>query len=107
MEESFGMKTIILLISLKDKDASPQQKNITEINSGIYIVDSKLLFEALKSLKTDNAQGEYYLTDIFRYFKNKNIKIGAIPVSDKNEITGINTVEQLEELEKIYINKNE
>lgn len=90
---------------VEDKDASPSQKDITEINSGIYIVDSALLFEALKSLSTDNAQGEYYLTDIFKFFKSKNIKIGAIPVNNNIEITGINTVEQLEELEKNYISK--
>lgn len=90
---------------VEDKDATPSQKDINEINSGIYIVDSALLFEALKSLSTDNAQGEYYLTDIFKFFKSKNIKIGATPVDNNIEITGINTVEQLEELEKNYITK--
>lgn len=84
----------------EEKDCSQEEKKCREINSGIYIIDSKILFEALKTLKTDNSQGEYYLTDIFKYLKSKGKKIGAYPVKDTTEITGVNTVEQLEELEK-------
>lgn len=86
---------------VEEKDADEEVKKIAEINSGIYIVDNKNLFEALKTLKTDNAQGEYYLTDIFNYFKEKNMKIGAVPTKNNIEITGVNTVEQLEEMEKM------
>ncbi|MBK6771279.1 MAG: hypothetical protein IPG78_03890 [Ignavibacteria bacterium] len=88
------------MIYVKRKTAVMRKEKCKEINSGIYFVNNKLLFDALKTLKTDNAQGEYYLTDIFRYFKKKGMKIGAFPVKDNIEITGINTVEQLEELEK-------
>ena len=84
----------------EEKDCNEEEKKCNEINSGIYIVNNKLLFEALKTLKTDNSQGEYYLTDIFRYLKSNNYKIGAFPVENEIEITGINTIEQLEELEK-------
>lgn len=83
----------------EEKDCTEKEKEIREINSGIYLVSSKLLFEALKTIKTDNAQGEYYLTDIFRYFMKNGIKCGAFIVKDEVEITGINTVEQLEALE--------
>ncbi len=86
---------------VEEKDADDEVKKISEINSGIYIVDNKNLFEALKTIKTDNAQGEYYLTDIFNYFKDKNMKIGAVPTENNIEITGVNTVEQLEEMEKM------
>jgi UDP-N-acetylglucosamine diphosphorylase/glucosamine-1-phosphate N-acetyltransferase len=86
---------------VEEKDADLEEKKIAEINSGIYIVDNKNLFEALKTIKTDNAQGEYYLTDIFNYFKDKNMKIGAVPTENNIEITGVNTVEQLEEMEKM------
>lgn len=86
---------------VEEKDASDDIKKIDEINSGIYIVDNQNLFEALKTLKTDNAQGEYYLTDIFNYFKDKKMKIGAVPTKNNIEITGVNTVEQLEEMEKM------
>ena len=85
----------------EEKDSTDDEKKIKEINSGIYIIDNELLFEAIKTLKTDNAQGEYYLTDVFRYFREKGIRIGAVPVDNNLEICGINTVEQLEELEKI------
>jgi bifunctional UDP-N-acetylglucosamine pyrophosphorylase / glucosamine-1-phosphate N-acetyltransferase len=85
----------------EEKDSTDEEKKIKEINSGIYIIDNELLFEAIKTLKTDNAQGEYYLTDVFRYFRDKGIRIGAVPVDNNLEICGINTVEQLEELEKI------
>jgi len=86
---------------IEEKDADEEVKKISEINSGIYIVDNKNIFKALKTLKTDNAQGEYYLTDIFNYFKDKDMKIGAVPTENNIEITGVNTVEQLEEMENI------
>ncbi|MEP7146701.1 MAG: sugar phosphate nucleotidyltransferase [bacterium] len=83
----------------EEKDCNEEEKKCTEINSGIYITDSKILFSALDTLKTDNAQGEYYLTDIFKYFKSAGKTIGALPVNDLTEISGVNSVEQLEELE--------
>lgn len=86
----------------EEKDSTQDEKKIKEINSGIYIIDNELLFEAIKTLKTDNAQGEYYLTDVFKYFKENGIKIGAIPVDNNIEICGINTIDQLKELEKNY-----
>ena len=85
---------------IEHKDSTVEQKKIKEINSGIYLINNKYLFEALKTIKTDNAQQEYYLTDVFYYFKNKGLKIGAIPVENNLEITGVNSVEQLSQLEK-------
>lgn len=87
----------------EEKDSSGEEKKIKEINSGIYIIDSELLFEAIKTLKTDNSQGEYYLTDVFKFFREKGIKIGAIPVDNNIEICGINTIDQLKELENMKI----
>ena len=106
-EDPFGYGRIIredsgkFIDILEEKDAGQDVKKIKEINSGIYLVDCKNLFEALQTLKTDNVQGEYYITDIFKYFKEKDSKIGAIPVENNLEITGINTIEQLNEMEKI------
>ncbi len=85
---------------VEDKDTTEEQKKIREINSGIYLVDNDLLFEALKTLKTNNSQGEYYLTDIFSYYRKKDLKIGAVACKNNLEITGVNTVEQLREMEK-------
>ena len=85
----------------EEKDADEEEKRINEINSGIYIIDNKHLFDSLKTIKTDNAQGEYYLTDVFRYFQNKELKIGASAAGDNLEITGVNTIQQLEDMEKL------
>lgn len=90
---------------IEDKDATEEQKSIKEINSGIYIINNKYLFPALNTIKTNNAQNEYYLTDVFYYFREKGIKIGAMPVKNITEITGINTIEQLKEMEKTVSNK--
>lgn len=90
---------------IEEKDAPEELKNIKEINSGIYIIKNKYLFEGLESLNKDNSQGEYYLTDVFNYFKKENLKIGADPVDDNYEITGINTVDQLNEMEQIIIKR--
>lgn len=84
----------------EEKDCNEEEKKCKEINSGIYIIDNRILFDALKTLKTDNSQGEYYLTDVFKYFKSKGKKIGVFPVKGINEITGINTMEQLERVGK-------
>lgn len=83
----------------EDKDASEEEKKIKEINSGIYIINCKYLFEGLKTLNSNNAQQEYYLTDVFKYFKGKGLKIGAFPVNDELQIIGINNIEQLNALE--------
>jgi bifunctional UDP-N-acetylglucosamine pyrophosphorylase / glucosamine-1-phosphate N-acetyltransferase len=84
----------------EEKDCNDDERKCNEINSGIYIIDNRILLESLKSLNTNNAQGEYYLTDVFKDFLKKGYKIGAIPVDEPVEITGINTAEQLGQLEE-------
>ena len=85
----------------EEKDATEEEKKIKEINSGIYIIKGELLFEALNTINNDNAQGEYYLTDVFNYFIRLKLPVGAYPVSDSKEITGVNTIDQLNEMEKL------
>jgi len=107
--EPFGYGRIIrnsagsFIDIVEEKDASEEQKKINEINSGIYIIKNKYLFEGLDSLDKNNSQGEYYLTDVFNHFKKENLKIGADPVDDNYEITGINTIDQLNEMEQIIL----
>lgn len=84
----------------EEKDCNDEEKKCREINSGIYLIKSKLLFDSLKHIKTDNAQGEYYLTDVFRIFGKSGRKTGAFIVNNIIEISGINTEEQLLQLEK-------
>jgi UDP-N-acetylglucosamine diphosphorylase/glucosamine-1-phosphate N-acetyltransferase len=86
---------------VEEKDATDQQKKINEINSGIYLFGRKELFEALHHIKADNAQNEYYLTDVLGYFTERRKRISAVVTEDFNETKGVNTPEQLAELEEI------
>ena len=110
-ENPFGYGRIIRdeignFIDIKEeKDADEIQKNIKEINSGIYLIDNQQLFEGLNTLDRNNSQGEYYLTDIFKYYIDKKHKIGAMPVENTLEITGINTYEQLTEMGNLIKSK--
>ena len=110
-ENPFGYGRIIRdetgnFIDIKEeKDADEIQKNIKEINSGIYLIDNQQLFEGLNTLDRNNSQGEYYLTDIFKYYIDKKHKIGAMPVENTLEITGINTFEQLTEMGNLIKSK--
>jgi len=88
---------------VEHKDASEEEKAINEINSGIYIFKKEPLFKALHRVDNNNAQGEYYLPDVFKLFLQDNLKISALLTSNFNEIRGINTVEQLSEAEKILM----
>ena len=81
---------------VEQKDANDTEQLICEINSGIYIFDSKTLFEKIYSIKNKNMQKEYYLTDIFNYINKSDISIFL--TENKDEIYGINTIEQLKEL---------
>ena len=63
---------------VEEKDAAPEQKAITEINTGIFCFEAPLLFEVLHTLTNDNAQGEYYLTDVLAKIKRHGQKrLGA------------------------------
>jgi bifunctional UDP-N-acetylglucosamine pyrophosphorylase/glucosamine-1-phosphate N-acetyltransferase len=83
---------------VEEKDCSDEQRTIPEINDAIYIVNSKLLFDALKQITPNNKQNEYYLTDIFHFIPKE--KIGTVITEDELEVTGVNSVEQLLEMEK-------
>ncbi|RPI19761.1 MAG: UDP-N-acetylglucosamine pyrophosphorylase [Ignavibacteriae bacterium] len=89
---------------VEEKDCSDEQKKIQEINDAIYIVNSKLLFNALKQITPNNNQKEYYLTDIFHYIPKE--KIGTLITEDELEVTGVNSVEQLQEMENILKSRN-
>lgn len=86
---------------VEQKDASQDELNIHEINSGMYCFNSKLLLGALDKLTTDNAQGEYYLTDVFEILKKDAVRVGVFEAKDSSEILGVNNRIQLAETEKI------
>jgi UDP-N-acetylglucosamine diphosphorylase/glucosamine-1-phosphate N-acetyltransferase len=86
---------------VEQKDASEEEKQIDEINSGVYFVDAGLLFDSLKNVSNENAQGEYYLTDIVAILKANGKSVGAFSGADYDELLGINSPEQLQEAEKV------
>lgn len=75
---------------VEQKDANDFEKQVKEINTGTYVFDNKRLFEALKNINTNNAQGEYYLTDVIGIFKEAGEKVGAYKLRDFNESLGVN-----------------
>lgn len=84
----------------EQKDANEEEKAIKEINAGMYIIDGKLLKENLSKLSVNNAQREYYLTDVLEHIKNAGHRIGVYQ-ADKMEIMGVNSRLQLSEAERI------
>lgn len=86
---------------VEHKDATPEQLLVKEINSGIYIFDSRELYAALTHITPHNAQNEYYLTDVFGYYWQHTLPVAAVKAADHNEIRGINTIDQLSEAESV------
>ena len=90
---------------VEHKDATEQEKKISEINSGIYCFRSDKLWDALRLITNNNAQREYYLTDIIPILAESGEKIHSVTTRDSREILGINTREQLDEARKILGSK--
>ena len=90
---------------VEDKDCTPEQKNIRELNAGVYAFDCQELLACLELLKNDNAQGEYYLTDVPELMRQRGGKIGLCCVELGPQIIGVNTPEQLEMVERYLKNQ--
>jgi bifunctional UDP-N-acetylglucosamine pyrophosphorylase/glucosamine-1-phosphate N-acetyltransferase len=80
---------------VEEKDATPEQRAITEINSGILAFDAEFLLDALPRLGNDNAKGEYYLTDTVRLAREAGLHVGAHPIDDVWQTEGANDRVQL------------
>ena len=91
---------------VEENDATQNQKNINEINAGIYIFNNKVLFENINKINNQNKQSEYYLPDIMPIIMENNGKVFVHPIKDEHEIKGANTLEQLTQLED-YAKKTE
>ena len=89
----------------EEKDATEEEKRITEINSGMYLFDVQKMISALKKLGNNNAQGEYYLTEVLEILLNNGEKIGAYQ-TELEEILGVNDRVQLAEADEL-LNKRE
>ncbi|MCU1231371.1 MAG: UDP-N-acetylglucosamine diphosphorylase/glucosamine-phosphate N-acetyltransferase [Acidobacteria bacterium] len=77
------------------KDANDEQKKIGEVNAGIYLFNAGGLFERLRNLGTNNAQGEYYLTDLIAVLRENGERVGALIVDDPIEAIGVNSRSEL------------
>lgn len=86
---------------VEDKDASPEERSVREINVGTYVVDGEFLFPALDKLDPRNAQGEYYLTDIVQMAVEQGRRVAALRLASIEEGLGINSRVQLAEAEQV------
>ncbi|MBO1336546.1 bifunctional UDP-N-acetylglucosamine diphosphorylase/glucosamine-1-phosphate N-acetyltransferase GlmU [Streptomyces sp. VRA16 Mangrove soil] len=86
---------------VEHKDATDEQRAIGEINSGVFAFDGRLLADALKKVRTDNSQGEEYLTDVLGILREAGHRVGASIARDHREIAGINNRVQLSEARRI------
>ena len=96
-DEASGAVTAIV----EHKDATEEQRAIREINSGVFAFDGALLADALKKVRTDNSQGEEYLTDVLGILREAGHRVGAALAGDHREIAGINNRVQLAEARRI------
>jgi bifunctional UDP-N-acetylglucosamine pyrophosphorylase/glucosamine-1-phosphate N-acetyltransferase len=107
MEDPFGYGRILrddngdVAGIVEQKDASEEQKLIKEINTGNYCVEAPLLFEVLRTLGNNNAQGEYYLTDVLAKLRAMGKKVGGVVTADSEMIMGVNSRRQLAEAESV------
>ena len=79
---------------VEDKDATYAEKQIREVNSGVYVINNEYLFDVLKEVKTENKNQEYYLTDIVNLMYGK-YKVGSFVVRDVHQVMGVNDLYQI------------
>ncbi len=80
---------------VEERDASPEQRAIKEINGGIYALALEPLFHALRAVASQNAQGEYYLTDLVAIYRRRRLPVETLALDDAAEILGINSRTEL------------
>ena len=112
-ENNFGLGRIVrsssgdFLRIVEQKDATPEEAAIREINTGCYAFESRLLFQALIQIRPNNSQGEYYLTDVPAILKSAGHRVIAAPKLTIEEALGVNTPEQLAEVEAVLKKRGE
>ena len=104
VDDPFGYGRVVrdedgeVVAIVEQKDATPEQRQVREINSGIMAFDAAFLHEALPRLGNDNANGEYYLTDLLGLAREAGLTVGAHPIDDVRQTEGANDRAQLAEL---------
>ncbi len=86
---------------VEQKDATDEEKLVNEVNTGVYCIEWSKIKQAFSELKNNNAQGEYYLTDIVKWANEKDLKVFGFIAKDSSEIYGINSRQNLEFATKI------
>ena len=90
---------------VEERDASPTQRQIKEINSGIYAFDLPPLFDALRGIASQNAQGEFYLTDLIAIYRRRKLPVETLLVENAQEIRGSNSRSELAEVSRLVRQK--
>ena len=106
VDQPFGYGRIVrtqgtISAIVEEKDATPDQRAIQEINSGIYAFDLDPLFDALKSVGAENAQAEYYLPDLVRIYRARGMTVETVTLEDAREILGVNSRRELADVSTI------
>jgi UDP-N-acetylglucosamine diphosphorylase/glucosamine-1-phosphate N-acetyltransferase len=92
---------------VEHKDATEEERKVKEINSGIYVFSRQKLFTALQHITPQNVQNEYYLTDVFEHFWTQHWKVSALKTTQVEEIMGVNTLQQLEEVKQVLLSRKQ
>ena len=92
---------------VEERDATREEKAIKEINGGVYLFDSLFLFETLPGISAANDQKEQYLTDVVKMALERGQKVAALKLADPAEIAGVNSREELEQLNKVVGSRQE
>ena len=90
---------------VEERDASPTQRQIKEINSGIYAFDLAPLFDALRGIASQNAQGEFYLTDLIAIYRRRKLPVETLLIESAQERRGINSRSELAEVSRLVRQK--
>jgi bifunctional UDP-N-acetylglucosamine pyrophosphorylase/glucosamine-1-phosphate N-acetyltransferase len=90
---------------VEERDASPAERGIKEINAGIYAFDLAPLFDALRSIASQNAQGEFYLTDLIGIYRRLGLAVETAPAQSADEIRGVNSRAELGEVGRLVRQK--
>lgn len=87
---------------IEQKNATPDELNINEVNPSYYCVNAQAMFDALNKVKRNELTGEYYITDIFEFMLDANQRVEVIDAVPPEDILSINTLEHLAQIDAIY-----
>jgi len=87
---------------VEERDATPEERALHEINTAIYAFEHPEITEVLGEIRSDNRQGEYYLTDVVSLLRDRGRRVAVLKTPDAREALGVNTADQLQEAETAY-----